>query len=121
MDECTYVIDRLHVQGHVAVCKENYSPKLYSDLDTAKTMVCEQRNFWVSGFKHNVKHMNEFRFIFFLFIIFDYFNEVKCVGLINIANTNDVYKPSKRLITAIESSDEENSENLPLDSKRKKA
>ncbi len=56
--ECTYFIYRLHVKGHVARCREIYSPNLIRDLDNAQTMICEQRNFWISGYKHNVKHMN---------------------------------------------------------------
>jgi hypothetical protein len=98
------------VKGHVAPCREIYAPSLIRDLDNAQTMICEQRNFWIGGFKHNVKHMNQYRFTFFFYIIFSYFNEIKEVGLLNIANTNDVYKPSKRLFTAMFSSEEDNME-----------
>ena len=65
LDEMTYVIDRLHVKGHIKQCRDVYSPNLIRDLDDTQTMICEQRNFWISGFKHNVKHMNQYRFIFF--------------------------------------------------------
>ena len=109
-DEYTYIIDRLHVKGHVARCREIYPPNLIRELDNAQTMICEQRNFWISGYKHNVKHMNQYRFHFF-YIIFTYFNEIKEEGLLNIANTNDVYKPSKRLFTAISNSDDDNTKN----------
>lgn len=95
------------MQGHVKACREVFSPDLIRDLDDAQTMICEQRNFWISGFKHNVKHMNQWRFDFFLYIIFSHFNQVKCEGLINIGNTNDVYKPSKKLTTLVESSGDE--------------
>jgi hypothetical protein len=52
--------------------------------------------------------MNQNRFIFFFYIIFSYFNEIKEVGLLNKANINDVYKQSKRLFTAKYSSEEDN-------------
>ena len=107
LEDLTYVIDRLHVQGHVKACRDVFAPALIKDLDDAQTMICEQRNFWISGFKHNVKHMNQYRFEFFLYVIFSHFNQVKCDGLINIGNTNDVYKPSKKLTTLVESSGEE--------------
>ena len=71
-------------------------------------MICEHRNFWIGGYKHNFKHMNQYRFIFFFYIIFSYFNVIKEFGLLNIANTNDAYKQSKRLFTAMYSSEEDN-------------
>jgi hypothetical protein len=52
--------------------------------------------------------MNQYRFIFFFYIIFSYFNEIKEVGLLNKANINDVYKQSKRLFTAKYCSEEDN-------------
>ena len=41
LDEITYVIDRMHVKGHVKSCQEKYSPSLIKDLDAAQTIICE--------------------------------------------------------------------------------
>lgn len=81
-----FVIDRLHVKGHIEECKKNYHPSLYSDLSPVNTMVCEQRNFWISAFKYMVKHMNQSRFIFFFYIIFSKSNEITLQGKIKIIN-----------------------------------
>jgi hypothetical protein len=49
-------------------------------------MICGQRNFWISGYKHTVKQMNQYRFHFF-YIIFKYFNEIKEESFLNILMT----------------------------------
>jgi hypothetical protein len=40
-------------------------------------MVCEQINFWLGGFKYAMKHMNVYRYNFFLYIILNELNNVK--------------------------------------------
>ena len=40
------------------------------ELEGVYTEVCEQINFWISRFKHNVKHMNCDRYYYFIYIIF---------------------------------------------------
>ena len=84
LSDTTFVIDRLHVQGHVEQCQTIYHPKLLPALDGCNTMICEQRNSWISGYKHMVKHMNKFRFFYFFYIIFSYYNEMKLEDKINI-------------------------------------
>ena len=105
----TFVIDRLHVQGHVEECKKVYSPDLIKDLKGINSMICEQRNKWISGFKHIVKHMNATRFKFFIYNIFTYYNQIKCEGIVNIANSLNLerYSSYKRKFALFESSDDE--------------
>ncbi len=62
--ELTYVIDRLHIQGRKYPQTRN-NPDKYLLLKNVNTMVCEQINFWASGYKHAAKHMNQTRFNFF--------------------------------------------------------
>ena len=45
------------------------------ELENVNSMVCEEINFWLSGFKHNVKHMNYLRVNFFYFIILNIHNK----------------------------------------------
>jgi len=109
MDEKIYIIDRLHVQGHVEGCQKIYHPRLYPDINNCNSMICEQRNYWISGFKHSVKHMNQYRFNFFFYISFDYYNEIKSKGIINIDNSIDLEKipAEKRKFALIDSDDDE--------------
>ena len=37
--------------------------------------------------------MNQYRFIFYLYCQFDYYNEIKCAGEINIGNTKKYLNP----------------------------
>ena len=55
-------------------------------------MVCEQINFWASGYKHAAKHMNQTRFNFFFLIIFNEFNVIRCKG------RNQIYEPFKSTV-----------------------
>ena len=108
LDNRIFVIDRLHIQGHVEPFQQIYHPKLYPDIDKTKSMICEQRNFWISGFKYMCRHMNEDRFNFFFYIQFDYFNQVKVEGIIPIANVSPLPKGQgeKRKFTSLYSEDE---------------
>jgi hypothetical protein len=61
-----FVVDKLHIQGHTEEwCLENCHPRKFSELNKVNTMVCEQINYWLGGFKHAMKYMNVFRFNFF--------------------------------------------------------
>lgn len=69
-------VDRLHMINHKdAWCKENCNMDHERELDGINSMVCEELNFWLSRFKHNVKHMNNLRINFFYFIIMNLRNE----------------------------------------------
>ena len=73
-----YIVDRLHIQGHIdEECLNSCNPKLFPELKDVNTVVCEQVNYWLRHFKHIVKHMNFYRFNFFLYIILDLYNQAK--------------------------------------------
>ena len=84
-------------------------PRLYLEINNCNSMICEQRNYWIRGFKHSVKHMNQYRFNFFFYISFDYYNEIKSKGIINIDNSIDLEKipAEKRKFALIDSDDDE--------------
>ena len=72
-----YVIDKFHFSNHKEnYCKVNCNPN-DKELEGVNTEVCEQINFWISRFKHNVKHMNCDRYYYFIYIIFNHYNEMK--------------------------------------------
>ena len=65
LKELIYVVDKLHIQGHVGQkCLQTFHPKLFPELDTINTVVCEQCNFWLDKYKNMVKHMNLYRYLF---------------------------------------------------------
>ena len=77
--ELDYVVDRLHIKGHVGEwCLTNCHPDLFPHLEGCNTVICEQLNFWLSKYKYIFKHMNHLRFNFFLYIILETYNEMKC-------------------------------------------
>ena len=57
------------------------------ELDNINSMACEEFNYWLSGFKHNVKHMNYIRLNFFYSIIFDIQNKYQL--RLNKENSNN--------------------------------
>lgn len=80
INDFEFVIDRLHIKNHTrAICHTNYNPNLYDELFKINTVVCEETNYWLSGFKFIMKHMNADRFSFFLFIILEIYNNEKLV------------------------------------------
>ena len=84
------VIDRLHIKNHVrSDCHLVFNANLHDDLFKVNTVVCEETNYWLSGFKYAMKHMNQDRYNFFLFIILSIYNEEK---IILNANKNPTYK-----------------------------
>ena len=73
-----HYIDKLHFLNHKdAWCEKNCNPNKVDDLKNINTVVQEQINYWAGGYKHMLKHMNYYRFNFFLYIIFDVFNTNK--------------------------------------------
>ena len=115
LDNEIFVIDRLHAQGHVEICKEIYHPSLYKELENCNTMICEQRNYWISSFKHITKHMNQYRFNFFIFVIFNYYNEIKSEGIINITKAVDIttFESHKRKFAFLYSEDDLSDDQSP--------
>ena len=74
----TYAIDRLHFSNHNDQwCRNNFDPDRIKDLEGVYTVVCEETNYWLSGYKHNLKHINLQRYHFFLINILNMYNEVK--------------------------------------------
>ena len=73
----TFVVDKLHIKNHVdrEYCLKYCDPSKYKELNDINTVVCEDINSWLSGFKHNVKHMNKVRYSFFMFIMLNKYNE----------------------------------------------
>ena len=71
-------------------------------------MICEQRNYWISSFKHITKHMNQYRFNFFIFLIFNYNNKIKSEGIINITKAVDIttFESHKRKFAFLYSEDD---------------
>jgi hypothetical protein len=79
------VVDKLHIQGHRDHrCLQTCHPDLFPELNEANTVVVEQINFWVGGYKYITKHMNIYRFNFFLFTIFDAYNTIAVEGQFNL-------------------------------------
>jgi hypothetical protein len=102
-----YVVDRLHIQGHIgAKCLMRNHPANFPELKGVNTMVCEQSNFWVSGFKTPTKHMNHVRYPFFFYIIFDEYNTIKIEGKINVFEAfKQRLTAKKRKLTDLQESD----------------
>jgi len=89
-DKVIFVVDRLHIQGHVdPTCLATCHPKLFPDLIGKNTQVCEQTNFWIGKYKYNVKHMNYVRFNFYFYIIFNEHNKLKMLGVHNFNDINN--------------------------------
>ena len=59
-NETKIYIDKFHIYNHIDKwCLKNCNPKNEEQLDKIDTVVCEEINFWLSGFKHILKHMNK--------------------------------------------------------------
>ena len=70
-----HFIDKLHISNHKDPwCLTHCNPNNENELNGINTVVSEQFNFWCSGFKYMMKHMNYQRFHFFIFIMFDFYN-----------------------------------------------
>jgi hypothetical protein len=85
-----FAVDKLHIKGHKdAWCRQNVDPILYPILTDVNTVICEQINFWLGRFKHAMKHMNVDKYNFFLYIILNELNKIKCNGRFNILHTQN--------------------------------
>ena len=104
-----YVVDKLHIQGHTETwCHENCHPRLFPELERINTVVCEQINFWLGGYKHIMKHMNEIRYNFYLYIIFNEYNNIKINGKFKLFNhTNMPLTQRKRMHTELTDDEED--------------
>jgi hypothetical protein len=74
LNKKTLVVDRFHLAGHSlddSFCRENCDPDLFDEMEKINTSIAEQANFWLSGFKHIMKHMSQNRFKFFLYTILE--------------------------------------------------
>ena len=64
-------------------------------------MICEQRNSWISQYSSQSKHMGYEKFQFWMYIIFDTYNEITIEGRLTIANyfigNKAEYRKRKRL------------------------
>ena len=95
-----YVVDKLHIQGHTeAWCLQNCHPKLFPDLEPVNTVICEQVNFWLGRYKYIVKHMNIYRFNFFLYIILNQYNKIKINGKFDSFNQMHFTKKTENFIS----------------------
>ena len=98
-----FVVDKLHIKGHVGeVCKNTVHPDLFPELEKSNTVVCEQTNFTVGRHKHQLKHMNKERYHFFLYTLFDMFNEVKIEGRFSVSTSWEYAKSLKRKFSEVE-------------------
>ena len=77
-------MDKLHIQGHKGQCLTKYDPYLFTELKNANTIVCEQINFRIGSHKFSIKHMNSFRYPFYLYIIFNEYNKITSEGRFEI-------------------------------------
>ena len=76
------VVDRFHFLEHKdshTYCRENCDPNLFDDLKDINTESSEQTNYWLSGYKHATKHMNDIHFYFFTYIICEEYNKTKLI------------------------------------------
>ena len=87
LNEMDYIVDRLHIKGHIKECQDKYHPNLFPYLNNKNTQVCEQANYWLGKFKYMCKHMGNLRYNFFLIIMCDMWNYVKQDGRINVIET----------------------------------
>ncbi len=73
-----FVIDKLHFHGHTeAWCRTHCNPNNHQILNDVNTMVCEQINFLLGRFKHQMKHMNDGRFFVTAYTITNTLNNLK--------------------------------------------
>ena len=77
LKEKHFCIDRLHYYNHTREICKTFHCDNYQELKSVNSMSCEETNFWLSGFKYISKHMNGKKFVFYLFIICDFFNQEK--------------------------------------------
>jgi hypothetical protein len=102
LEKIKFSIDRLHIHNHTRKICQEYNSDKHKELKGINSVVCEETNYWFSGFKHIMKHMNYERFNFYLYIIFNSYNEEKI-------QLNKVKKYKKTQITTSKSNSDSNS------------
>ena len=79
-----FIVDKLHIKGHKGdYCYSNCHPDLFPAVKNLNSVVCEQKNYWLGGYKHAMKHMTYYKYNFFLFIICDEYNKMNIANNIN--------------------------------------
>jgi hypothetical protein len=97
MKNIRFVVDKLHMAGHKEDwCKLHCDPARFPDLLKINTVVCEQINYWLGKYKYSMKNMNVYRFNFFLYIILNQYNKIKCAGKYSVFNPKMVRTLSKK-------------------------
>jgi hypothetical protein len=66
-----FAIDRIHIYNHSRKECKKFECNNFKELQNINSVVCEETNYWFSGFKYCIKHMSQERLLFFLYIIFD--------------------------------------------------
>jgi hypothetical protein len=103
-----FVVDRLHIQGHTEQwCQDHCNPVHYPELLDQNTIICEQVNFWLGKYKYITKHMNMNRFNFYLYIILNEYNKIKCDGKFSVIDIPVNFVSNKRKINEISTDNEE--------------
>jgi hypothetical protein len=77
LNDTIFVIDRLHFFNHVGKNCKNYKAENHDELKNVNTVICEETNYWFSGYKHIMKYMNSERYLFYLYIICESYNNEK--------------------------------------------
>ena len=95
--QISFIVHKLHIKGNVGdIFKNTVHPDMFPELNKSNTVVCEKINFTVGRHKHPIKHMNKYRFLFFLYILFDMLNEVKITGKFSTCANWEYSKSHKR-------------------------
>ena len=77
LSKINYVVDKLHIKGHIGKnCKKYCHPDKFPFLKELNSVVCEQKNFWLGRYKFSLKHMSACRYLFFIFIVCDAYNQL---------------------------------------------
>jgi len=115
-----FVVDKLHITGHTDHnCRATCHPDLFNDLKPINTVVVEQINFWVGPFKYMTKHMNYYRYNFFLYIVFDQYNTLLLDGRFSLVeelpDTKNAIKRKLASLYAFDDDENESDENDNLE------
>jgi hypothetical protein len=97
LKDVDYVVDKLHIKGHIG--KNFCHPDNFPELQPLNTVVCEQKNFCLGKYKYSLKHMSMHRFNFFVFIIFDAYNQLNIENKLGFILNHDISEKSDRLKT----------------------
>jgi hypothetical protein len=81
--------------------------QIYPELLDQNTIICELVNFWLGKYKYITKQMNMNRFNFYLYIILNEYNKIKCDGKFSIINIPVNFVSNKRKINEISTDKED--------------